>query len=134
MPVPQVLLSGNHENIQKWRRLQALYLTRERRPDLFGRGGVDLLCKNRLRRSSIRMRNRFETNDTFLSKKCKNGAKRMKIRQDSLKKKKILKFFKKFFKKVFTKSILCGKLWENYNRGGMSNTTFFDDAQIEGLL
>ena len=35
MPVPQVLLSGNHENIQKWRRLQALYLTRERRPDLF---------------------------------------------------------------------------------------------------
>ena len=35
MPVPQVLLSGNHENIQKWRRLQALWLTRERRPDLF---------------------------------------------------------------------------------------------------
>ena len=35
MPVPQVLLSGNHENIQKWRRLQALHLTRERRPDLF---------------------------------------------------------------------------------------------------
>ena len=35
MPVPQVLLSGHHENIQKWRRLQALHLTRERRPDLF---------------------------------------------------------------------------------------------------
>lgn len=34
-PVPQVLLSGNHENIGTWRRLQALYLTRERRPDLF---------------------------------------------------------------------------------------------------
>ena len=43
MPVPQVLLSGNHENIQKWRRLQALYLTRERRPDLFAK--VDLSSK-----------------------------------------------------------------------------------------
>ena len=34
-PVPAVLLSGHHENIDKWRRLQALYRTRERRPDLF---------------------------------------------------------------------------------------------------
>ena len=41
MPVPQVLLSGNHENIQKWRRLQALYLTRERRPDLFAQLELD---------------------------------------------------------------------------------------------
>ena len=41
MPVPQVLLSGNHENIQKWRRLQALYLTRERRPDLFSQLELD---------------------------------------------------------------------------------------------
>ena len=41
MPVPQVLLSGNHENIQKWRRLQALWLTRERRPDLFERLELD---------------------------------------------------------------------------------------------
>ena len=40
-PVPQVLLSGNHENIQKWRRLQALYLTRERRPDLFEKLALD---------------------------------------------------------------------------------------------
>ncbi len=35
MPVPEALLSGNHENIRRWRRLQALYRTRERRPDLF---------------------------------------------------------------------------------------------------
>lgn len=34
-PVPAVLLSGHHGNIEKWRRLQSLYLTRERRPDLF---------------------------------------------------------------------------------------------------
>lgn len=35
MPVPAVLLSGHHGNIEKWRRLQSLYLTRQRRPDLF---------------------------------------------------------------------------------------------------
>jgi tRNA (guanine37-N1)-methyltransferase len=33
--VPEVLLSGHHENIRKWRRLQSLKLTQERRPDLF---------------------------------------------------------------------------------------------------
>lgn len=33
--VPEVLLSGHHENIRKWRRLQSLEITRERRPDLF---------------------------------------------------------------------------------------------------
>ena len=33
--VPEVLLSGHHENIRKWRRLQSLEITRERRKDLF---------------------------------------------------------------------------------------------------
>lgn len=33
--VPEILLSGHHENIRKWRRLQSLRLTQERRPDLF---------------------------------------------------------------------------------------------------
>ena len=33
--VPQVLLSGHHENIRKWRRLQSLEITKERRPDLY---------------------------------------------------------------------------------------------------
>lgn len=33
--VPDILLSGHHANINKWRRLQALKRTRERRPDLF---------------------------------------------------------------------------------------------------
>ena len=32
--VPDVLLSGNHEAIKKWRREEALKVTRERRPDL----------------------------------------------------------------------------------------------------
>ncbi|MFQ5810529.1 MAG: tRNA (guanosine(37)-N1)-methyltransferase TrmD, partial [Armatimonadota bacterium] len=32
---PEVLLSGHHEEIRKWRRRQALLRTRERRPDLF---------------------------------------------------------------------------------------------------
>ena len=34
-PVPPVLLSGHHKNIQAWRRQQSLLRTRERRPDLF---------------------------------------------------------------------------------------------------
>lgn len=33
--VPDVLLSGHHANINKWRRLQSLKRTRDRRPDLF---------------------------------------------------------------------------------------------------
>ena len=33
--VPQVLLSGHHENIRKWRRKMSLEVTREKRPDLF---------------------------------------------------------------------------------------------------
>lgn len=34
MRVPEVLLSGDHERIRKWRREASLKLTRERRPDL----------------------------------------------------------------------------------------------------
>jgi tRNA (guanine37-N1)-methyltransferase len=36
MPVPEVLLSGDHKRIAAWRREQAERLTRERRPDLLG--------------------------------------------------------------------------------------------------
>lgn len=35
MEVPEVLMSGHHENIRKWRRLQSLLITKERRPDLY---------------------------------------------------------------------------------------------------
>ena len=34
LAVPEVLLSGHHEEIEKWRRAQALQRTREKRPDL----------------------------------------------------------------------------------------------------
>lgn len=33
--VPEILLSGHHENIRKWRRLNSLNITKERRPDLY---------------------------------------------------------------------------------------------------
>lgn len=33
-PIPEVLMSGNHAKIAKWRRQEAEQLTRERRPDL----------------------------------------------------------------------------------------------------
>src|SRR6476646_6790242 len=36
--VPEVLLSGNHAEIAKWRREQSLNRTKENRPDLLGRG------------------------------------------------------------------------------------------------
>lgn len=35
--VPEVLLSGHHENIRKWRRKQSLIVTRNRRPDMFSK-------------------------------------------------------------------------------------------------
>ena len=36
--VPDVLISGHHENIEKWRRERSLEITRERRPDLLQKG------------------------------------------------------------------------------------------------
>ncbi len=35
MEVPEVLASGNHKDIQKWRKEQSLKITKKRRPDLF---------------------------------------------------------------------------------------------------
>ena len=37
MPVPEVLLSGHHENIRRWRLKMSLARTRKRRPDLLAR-------------------------------------------------------------------------------------------------
>lgn len=37
LKVPDILLSGNHVNIEKWRKQQALLRTREKRPDLFAK-------------------------------------------------------------------------------------------------
>ena len=33
--VPEILISGHHENIRQWRKYQSLKITEERRPDLF---------------------------------------------------------------------------------------------------
>lgn len=35
LEVPEILLSGNHEKIKEWRRLQQLKVTKNKRPDLF---------------------------------------------------------------------------------------------------
>lgn len=40
MKVPDVLLSGNHEEIRRWRRKQALRRTLERRPDLLAKADL----------------------------------------------------------------------------------------------
>jgi tRNA (guanine37-N1)-methyltransferase len=37
MAVPEVLLSGNHANVDKWRHEQALERTKKYRPDLYER-------------------------------------------------------------------------------------------------
>jgi tRNA (guanine37-N1)-methyltransferase len=43
--VPEVLLSGNHELIRKWRRRESLRKTRSLRPDLLD--GIDLTREDR---------------------------------------------------------------------------------------
>ena len=40
MKVPEILLSGDHRRIERWRRREALRVTRERRPDLLARIGL----------------------------------------------------------------------------------------------
>jgi tRNA (guanine37-N1)-methyltransferase len=37
MAVPEVLRSGNHAEIERWRQAEAERLTQERRPDLWDR-------------------------------------------------------------------------------------------------
>jgi len=37
LKVPDVLLSGNHAEVARWRRMKALVTTKERRPDLFNK-------------------------------------------------------------------------------------------------
>ncbi len=49
MRVPDVLLSGHHEKIRKWRREQALRATLERRPDLLESAELDKEAQEILR-------------------------------------------------------------------------------------
>lgn len=39
-PVPEILLSGHHANIEKWRRQQALLRTKNKRPDLLNNAAL----------------------------------------------------------------------------------------------
>jgi tRNA (guanine37-N1)-methyltransferase len=41
LPVPQVLRSGNHAEIDRWRRHQSLRITLEKRPDLLARAALN---------------------------------------------------------------------------------------------
>ena len=53
MPVPEVLLSGNHRDIRRWRRMEALRRTLERRPELLDKiklGDEDYKLVSELRR------------------------------------------------------------------------------------
>ena len=40
LKVPEVLLSGNHAEIERWRRIESLERTAGRRPDLFDKAGL----------------------------------------------------------------------------------------------
>ena len=48
MRVPQVLLSGDHERIRRWRREKMIELTRQRRPDLLSKAALSREEKLRL--------------------------------------------------------------------------------------
>ena len=41
LPVPEVLMNGNHEQVRTWRRMQSLRRTYERRPELLARVELD---------------------------------------------------------------------------------------------
>jgi tRNA (guanine37-N1)-methyltransferase len=49
MPVPEVLLSGDHGNVRRWRRKEALRATLERRPDLVAAAELTLEDRTLLR-------------------------------------------------------------------------------------
>ena len=51
--VPEVLLSGHHANIERWRREQALLETARRRPDLLTKVALDEKDRKFLREKGI---------------------------------------------------------------------------------
>ena len=51
--VPQILLSGHHGNIEKWRREQALLRTAAKRPDLLQKANLSKADSESLRKNSI---------------------------------------------------------------------------------
>jgi tRNA (guanine37-N1)-methyltransferase len=49
LSAPEVLLSGDHGRIRRWRRREALRATRERRPDLLASARLDAVDAGLLR-------------------------------------------------------------------------------------
>ena len=61
MAIPEVLLSGDHGRIARWRRDEALRLTRERRPDLVAGGETEIAqSRSSKRRGGIDKAGRLE--------------------------------------------------------------------------
>lgn len=67
--VPDILYSGNHEAIRKWRQKQALKITKEKRPDLYK--------KYPLTKEDIKLNKELESNETpsWESKAIEKGHK-----------------------------------------------------------
>jgi tRNA (guanine37-N1)-methyltransferase len=49
MRIPEILLSGHHEKIRRWRKAQALRATLEKRPDLLETAELDEEAREILR-------------------------------------------------------------------------------------
>lgn len=56
--VPEILLSGHHENIRKYRRLKSLLITKEKRPDLYEK--IQLTKEDK-----ILLKKYFENKDSY---------------------------------------------------------------------
>ena len=59
--VPDILYSGNHEAIKKWRKKQSLLLTKEHRPDLFEKYELSKADKKLLEESKSDSQPKWET-------------------------------------------------------------------------
>ena len=59
--VPDILYSGNHEAIKKWRKKQSLLLTKEHRPDLFEKYELSIIDKKLLEETKSDSQPKWET-------------------------------------------------------------------------
>lgn len=53
--VPEVLLSGNHAKIAEWRRMQSIFITKSRRPDLFKYENLTEADKKLLKKQGVEL-------------------------------------------------------------------------------
>jgi len=67
--IPDILYSGNHEAIKKWRRKQSLKITREKRPDLFKKLDLSKLDKKLLSEIDEEVTGKWETDAIQKGKK-----------------------------------------------------------------